>query len=160
MPGRLYNLDQLGLVHTYDSGGQLPLPGVILGNESLNIGFAPDEDPSDLGLDTFANFDNGYGAQTDGEGVGFLADFDTNSNNQGLYLVAVDNNDSVDGADVTTPGDAGRNADNAFLAVRLSGFGDETTGGVEEATQSVPSTGDALDTGMFTDLNPLDQTNI
>src|SRR5918999_4260434 len=80
----------LGLVHTYDSGGQLPLPGVMIGTEDINVGLAPDNDPADLGIDIFANVAHGVGPQYDGQGLGAYLDLDTTTLNEGL--IGIDDN--------------------------------------------------------------------
>jgi hypothetical protein len=149
MAGRLYNLKLLGdLVQTYDSGGQLPLPGVMFGNERVNVGLAPDNDSSDVGLDIFANMDNGTGPQFDGPGRGVMIDLDTNSQNEGLSIAGVDDSDGNIGSDVGVNGDAGRTADDSFLAVHVSGTEDDTVNGVGDTTESVPQVDGLVDGGV------------
>ena len=135
----LSNQSLLGVVHTYDSGGQLPLPGVIIGTEDINVGLAPDNDPADLGIDIFANVANGVGPQVDGQGLGVLLDLDTASLNEGL--VGIDDSDSNIGSDLNILGNAGQTTDMNVLAVHLSGVGPHAVDGL----------GDVVDTGGFTD---------
>ena len=133
------NQSLLGVVHTYDSGGQLPLPGIMIGTEDINIGLAPDNDPADLGLDIFANIANGVGPQFDGQGLGAYLDLDTTSLGEGL--VGIDDNDAGPGSDLAILGNAGQTADDGVLAVHLSGVGNHAVDGI----------GDVADTGGFAD---------
>ena len=132
------NQSLLGVVHTYDSGGQLPLPGVMIGTEDINVGLAPDNDPTDLGIDIFANIANGVGPQYDGQGLGAYLDLDTTFND-GLF--GIDDSDSNIGSDLAILGNAGQPADDNVLGVHLSGVGPHAVDGL----------GDVVDTGGFTD---------
>lgn len=124
-----------GLVQTYDSGGQLPVPGVLIGTEDLNVSVAPDNDPADLGIDIAANVANGVGPQVDGQGLGAYVDLDTNT--YGGMIAGVDDNDAGNGSDLAILGHGGQTADNGVLAVHLSGIG----------PHGVDSAGDVVDTG-------------
>jgi hypothetical protein len=139
MAGRLHNLKLFGnLVQTYESGGNLPLPGVMVGNERANVGVAPDNDPVDKGLDVFANVDNGTGPQFDGPGHGVMIDLDTNESNEGLMVGGVDDSDGHYGGDLAINGEGGSTPDDGFLAVHLSGTNDDTVNGVSETSTNVP----------------------
>ena len=132
------NQSVLGVVQTYDSGGQLAVPGVVVGNEDINAGLAPDNDPADYGVDIFANVANGTGPQVDGEGIGALVDLDTNTENGGLSggLAAVDDSDAGYGGDLAVLGNAGQTADDSLLAVHLSGVGDHAVDGLGGAADN------------------------
>jgi hypothetical protein len=150
MAGRLFGLNLLGgLIQTYDSGGQLPLPGVMIGNERVNVGLAPDNDANDVGVDIFANIDNGTGPQFDGPGRGIMIDLDTNSQKEGLSIVGVDDGDGNIGSDLAVNGDAGQTADDSFLAVHVSGTEDDTVNGLGDTTESVPQIHGLLDGGVL-----------
>lgn len=140
----LNNQSLLGLIHTYDSGGQLPLPGIMIGNEDINVGLAPDNDPADLGIDIFANVANGVGPQEDGQGLGAYLDLDTTSLSEGL--IGIDDNDTGNESDLAILGKAGQTADDGVLAVHLSGVGPHAVDGV----------GDVLGSGGFADGLGLD----
>ena len=132
----LSNQSVLGLVHTYDSGGQLPLPGIVIGTEAINVGLAPDNDPADFGIDIFANISNGVGPQYNGEGLGAKLDIDTTFND-GIF--GVDDGDSNIGSDLAILGTAGEPADSNILGLHLSGI------------NGVEGLADVVDTGGFTD---------
>ena len=132
----LNNQSLLGLVHTYDSGGQLPAPGVMIGTEDINVGLAPDNDPADFGLDIFANVGNGVGPQVDGDGLGAYLDLDTNTEGDSVFVGAVDDSDAGNGGDIAVLGDAGQTADDGFLAVHLSGTGEHAADGSGSAADN------------------------
>jgi hypothetical protein len=137
MAGKLYGLDLLGLAHTYDSGGQIQAPGVMVGNETMNFGLAPDNDPADRGFDVFANVANGTGPQYDGHGMGVYVDLDTNSS--GNSVAGVDDSDNGPGSDLAAAGTPGETADDGYLAVHLSGVGDHAVDGVGQPAEHPPS---------------------
>jgi hypothetical protein len=147
MAGRLYNLNVADQARTYDSGGQLPFPGVMIGNERANIGLAPDNDAKDAGVDVFANVDNGTGPQFDGPGHGIMLDLDTNSGREGYSVAGVDDSDGNIGSDVAVNDSGGRMTDESFLAVHLSGTEDHTVDGPGQEVESQPVAGPVFDGG-------------
>ena len=144
------NQSPAGLVHTYDSGGQLPLPGVIIGNEDINASVAPDNDPADLGIDIAANIANGMGPQVDGQGLGAYLDLDTNTAGNEPFIAGIDDNDDGNGSDLAVNGQGGQTADEGFLAVHLSGIGEN----------AVDGTGDVAHTGGHLDDSGLGNTGL
>lgn len=140
----------LGLVHTYDSGGQLPIPGVMVGTEDINAGLAPDNDPADLGIDIFANVGNGTGPQVNGDGTGAYLDLDTNTEGNGFFVGAVDDSDAGNGGDAAVLGNAGQTPDDGLLAAHLSGGGDHAVDGPGSAADN--TAGDSLGVSPFDDV--------
>jgi hypothetical protein len=90
----------------------------MIGNETANIGLAPDNDPTDFGVDIYANYANGIGPQADGPGYGVFFDIDTTSRNG--VAVGADDSDSNIKSDIAVLGEE-ISTDDGYLAVHLSG---------------------------------------
>lgn len=143
MAGRLYNLHLANLVHTYDSGGKVQLPGVMIGNENSNLGVAPDNDPADTGLDVFINARNGQGPQLNGENPGVYIDLDTGTSRGGTpYLFGVDDSDADNDFDFVLIGPSSERPD-GILGVHMSGTEDDTIDGIGQTVESQPAGEDA-----------------
>jgi hypothetical protein len=148
MAGRLYNLNVADQAHTYDSGGQLPFPGVMIGNETANVSVAPDNDAGDRGVDIAANFQNGTGPQLDGHNPGVYIDLDTGEGECTFpYVGGVDDSDPNYNSDAAVLGESNQRPDQGILAVHLSGTGDHTVDGPGQEAEAQPVAGHVADGG-------------